>query len=343
MKLSESAAAPALPTRPLARAAMAFTEVGFGGAVIGNLTVETTEHDAAEALSAAWAGGIRYIDTAPHYGLGLSEKRVGAWLAARGPGRPRPLLSTKVGRLLEPVPGAPTGRDAEGFAVPAAYRRVRDYSADGVRRSLEASLARLGVDRIDIVLIHDPDDFWDAASTQAVPALIRMREEGVVGAVGVGMNQAAMLTRFVRETDIDLVMPAGRFTLLDDTCLRELLPAALRRGVGVLAAGVFNSGLLARDEPPPDAHFDYRPAPAHLIRRARVLAATCREHGSTLPAAALHYVLRHPAVLTACLGMRTPSEARRNVALHAAPPPPSLWAALRAEGVPMPEDGPRPA
>ncbi|HEY0816596.1 MAG TPA: aldo/keto reductase, partial [Pseudonocardia sp.] len=323
----------ALPCRRLARCGLGFTEVGFGGAVIGNLGVETTEHEAAETLSAAWAGGVRYLDTAPHYGLGLSERRIGAWLAAAGLGRPRPLLSTKVGRLLEPVAGTPIGRDEEGFAVPAAYRRVRDYSADGVRRSLEASLARLGVDRVDVVLVHDPDDFWDAASTQAVPALIRLREEGVVGAVGVGMNQTAMLTRFVRETDIDVVMPAGRFTLLDDTALRELLPAALRRGVGVLAAGVFNSGLLACDEPRPDAHFDYRPAPAHLLRRARRLAAVCREHGSTLPAAALHYVLRHPAVLTAVLGMRTPSEARRNAALHAAAPPPSLWEALHAEGV----------
>ena len=338
MKRAVGAPAAALPTRHLDRAAMDFTEVGFGGAVIGNLAVETMEHDATEALSAAWAGGIRYIDTAPHYGLGLSERRIGAWLAGRGPGRTRPLLSTKVGRLLEPVAGTPAGRDEEGFAVPAAYRRVRDYSADGVRRSLEASLARLGVDRVDIVLVHDPDDFWDAASTQAVPALIRMREEGVVGAVGVGMNQAAMLTRFVRETDIDLVMPAGRFTLLDDTGLRELLPEALRRGIGVLAAGVFNSGLLARDEPPPDAHFDYRPAPAPLMLRARLLASICREHGSTLPAAAMHYVLRHPAVLTTVLGMRTPSEARRNVALYATPPPSSLWEAFRAEGVTAPED-----
>lgn len=331
-----SAPTSALPTRLLARRGMALTEVGFGGAVIGNLAVEIADLAAAAAMSAAWAGGIRFIDTAPHYGLGLSERRIGSWLSECGPGRP--LLSTKVGRLLEPVAGAPAGRDDEGFAVPATHRRVRDYSADGVRRSLEASLVRLGVDRVDVVLVHDPDEHWEAASRQAVPALIRLRDEGVVGAVGVGMNQAEMLTRFVRETDIDLVMPAGRFTLLDPTGLRELLPETLRRGVGVLAAGVFNSGLLACDEPQPGAHFDYRPAPAPLLRRARLLAATCREHGSTLPAAALHYVLRHPAVVSAVLGMRSASEVRRNLALHAAPPPPSLWEALRADGVPMPED-----
>ena len=328
----------ALPGRHVARCGMTFTEVGFGGAAIGNLAVATTERDAADALSAAWAGGVRYVDTAPHYGLGLSEHRIGSWLANRGPGRSRPLLSTKVGRLLEPVADAPTGRDAEGFAVRATHRRVRDYSADGVRRSLEASLVRLGVDRIDIALVHDPDDFWEEASTQALPALVRMREEGIVGAVGVGMNQADMLIRFVRETDVDLVMPAGRCTLLDPSGLKDLLPEALRRGVGVLAAGVFNSGLLACDEPQAHAHFDYRPAPPHLMQRARRLAALCREHGSTLPAAAMHYVLRHPAVVSAVLGMRSPSEARRNLALYADPPPPSLWGALCAEGVPIPGD-----
>jgi D-threo-aldose 1-dehydrogenase len=142
---------------------MDFTEVGFGAAVIGNLGGETTAREAEGALSAAWAGGVRYVDTAPHYGLGLSERRIGSWLADRGPGRPRPLVSTKVGRLLEPVAGLPVGQDKQGFAVPAAYRRVRDYSADGVRRSLDASLARLGVDRVDIVLVHDPDDRSGAA------------------------------------------------------------------------------------------------------------------------------------------------------------------------------------
>jgi len=338
MTATASSLLSALPGRHVARCGMTFTEVGFGGAAIGNLAVATTERDAADALSAAWAGGVRYVDTAPHYGLGLSEHRIGSWLANGRPGRSRPLLSTKVGRLLEPVADAPTGRDAEGFAVRATHRRVRDYSADGVRRSLEASLVRLGVDRIDIALVHDPDDFWEEASTQALPALVRMREEGIVGAVGVGMNQADMLTRFVRETDVDLVMPAGRCTLLDPSGLKDLLPEALRRGVGVLAAGVFNSGLLACDEPQAHAHFDYRPAPPHLVQRARRLAALCREHGSTLPAAAMHYVLRHPAVVSAVLGMRSPSEARRNLALYADPPPPSLWGALRAEGVPIPGD-----
>ena len=159
----------ALPGRHVARCGMTFTEVGFGGAVIGNLAVETTERDAADALAAAWAGGVRYVDTAPHYGLGLSERRIGSWLANRGTGRSRPLLSTKVGRLLEPVADAHPGRDPEGFAVRATHRRIRDYSADGVRRSLEASLVRLGVDRIDIALVHDPDDFGRRPARRRCP------------------------------------------------------------------------------------------------------------------------------------------------------------------------------
>jgi D-threo-aldose 1-dehydrogenase len=320
-------------TRALIGRDLTLPGIGFGGAVLGNLATETSDHDAHAALNAAWDGGIGYIDTAPHYGLGLSERRIGAWLGATRDSRSgAPVLSTKVGRLLEPVPGGARGWDDEGFAVPATHRRVRDYTADGVRRSLEASLERLGVDRVDVVLVHDPDDFWDEASRQAVPALVKLRDEGVVTAVGVGMNQAEMLTRFVRETDVDLVMLAGRFTLLDDTGLRDLLPEAERRGIGVLAAGVFNSGLLARDEPSATAHFDYRPVTAPVLARARRLAAICREHGTTLPAAALHYVLRHPAVITAVLGMGTSSEVRRNLAIRDVPPPPALWPALAAEG-----------
>jgi len=322
--------------RALTHRDLTLTDLGFGGAALGNLATATSPQDAHGALSTAWDGGIRYIDTAPHYGLGLSERRIGAWLAAtRGVRQEDPVLSTKVGRLLEPVPGSGHGPDEEGFAVEATHRRVRDYTGDGVRRSLEASLERLGVDRVDVVLVHDPDDFWDEASTQAVPALVRLRDQGVIGAVGVGMNQAGMLTRFVRESDVDVVMLAGRFTLLDTTGLGELLPEAGRRGIGVLAAGVFNSGVLALDDPSATAYFDYRPVSTQVLGRARRLAAICREHGTTLPAAALHYVLRHPAVITAVLGMRSPAEVQQNLALHGVPPPPELWPALAAVGVPL--------
>ncbi|WP_156037358.1 aldo/keto reductase, partial [Glycomyces tenuis] len=232
------------------------TELGFGAAQLGNLYRETTEAEASGAVDAAWDAGVRYFDTAPHYGLGLSERRLGAVLA----GRPRDeyVLSTKVGRLLVPTPERAHLRDDGGFAVPAAFRREWDFSRDGILRSLEGSLERLGTDRIDIVYLHDPDEHWDEASTGGVQALVELREQGVVSAIGVGMNQSAMPARFVRETDIDVVMCAGRFTLVDRGALADLLPAALDRGVAVVAAAVYNSGLLAEPRPAADARFDYR-------------------------------------------------------------------------------------
>lgn len=320
----------ALPRRPDVR----LTTLGFGGAPVGNLSGVVPDEVAAAALRASWDLGVRYVDTAPHYGLGLSERRIGS---AYG-GRPREewTLSTKVGRLLEPVPDTGAERDSN-FHVPADHRRVWDFSRDGVRRSLESSLERLGTDRVDVVLVHDPDDHWEAASREAVPALCELRDQGVIGAVGVGMNQSAMLTRFVQETDVDVVMCAGRYSLLEQPALADLLPTAGERGVGVLAAGVFNSGLLARDEPPVTATYDYQPAPEHVLQRARDLAAACREHGTTLPAAAVHLVLAHPAVVSVVLGMSTPEQVTRNAGLLDAAPPAELWPDLVARGLLDPE------
>jgi D-threo-aldose 1-dehydrogenase len=214
-----------LPLRPLGRSGVQVTELSFGGAAIGNLFTEVSEADARAAVDAAWDGGIRTFDTAPHYGLGLSERRLGAALRDRP--REQYVISTKVGRLLEPGPASgPAGPDQAGFAVPADVIRRLDFSADGVRRSLAASLRRLGLDHVDIALIHDPDDHGEQALREAYPALERLRAEGVVRAIGVGMNQAAMLTRFVRETDVDVVLVAGRYTLLDRSAAGGLLPAA---------------------------------------------------------------------------------------------------------------------
>ena len=196
-----------LPSRPLGRSPVRVTEVSFGAAPIGNLFAVVSDDAAAGAVAAAWAGGLRTFDTAPHYGLGLSERRLGA--ALRQYPREDYVLSTKVGRLLEPA-AEPYGPDAEGFAVPAAYRRVLDYSADGVRRSLAASLDRLGLDRIDIAFIHDPDEHGEQAFREAYPALEELRAQGLVRAIGAGMNQAEMLTRFVTDTDVDVVLVAGR-------------------------------------------------------------------------------------------------------------------------------------
>ena len=306
------------------------TELGFGGAQIGNLYRVTGEEEAADAVRAAWEAGIRYFDTAPHYGLGLSERRLGA--ALRAFPREGLVLSTKVGRLLEPT-GRSDQPDPEGFAVPATTRRVRDYSRDGVRRSIEASLERLGLDRIDVALIHDPDDHLTQALGEAAPALSQLRDEGVIGAYGAGMNQSAALTRFVRETDADVVMLAGRYTLLEQPALADLLPAALERGVGVINVGVYNSGLLARPRPATGASYNYAAAPAELIARAHRIADVCERHGTTLPVAALAFGLRHPAVVGVALGLRNRAQVEESIERYRAPVPPALWAELGEAGL----------
>ena len=305
---------------------LAVSELGFGGASLGNLYVETSDADARATVDAAWDGGVRYFDTAPHYGLGLSERRLGAALA----GRPRAeyALSTKVGLLLAPNP-APTGSDlgSGGFAVPDDLVRRFDFSRDGVLRSLEASLGRLGVSGVDIVYVHDPDEHVDQAIAEAIPALAELRDQGVIGAVGVGMNQWQAPLRMVREADLDVVMLAGRWTLLDRSGA-PLLAECAQRGVAVVAAAPYNSGLLARDWPEPGDHFDYGRAPADILDRARSLAGICRRHGTRLPAAALQFPLRHPAVTAVVAGMRTADEVNAALQLLAEPVPGAAWAEL---------------
>jgi D-threo-aldose 1-dehydrogenase len=301
---------------------MKFPDMGFGAAPIGNLFRAVSDEQARQCVDAAWDSGVRLFDTAPHYGLGLSERRVGAALR----GRSGYVLSTKVGRRL--VPGDPAP-DTEGFDVVSGLRRVWDFSRDGVRRSLEESLVRLGLDRIDLALIHDPDEQVEAALTEAYPALAELRSQGVVKAIGLGMNQWRVPLRFVEETDLDAVMLAGRYTLLDQSGL-PLLDACAARGVQVLAAGVFNSGLLATDEP--SGTFDYLPAPGALLERARELARVCARHGVPLPQAAIAFPARHPAVSTVVLGARSAEEVRRNAALRARPVPDALWEELGLSG-----------
>lgn len=309
---------------------MAFTELGFGAAQLGNLNRETTDEASAAAVDAAWDAGIRVFDTAPHYGLGLSERRLGA--ALRGRPRDEYVLSTKVGRLLEPTPERAGEQDEHGFHVPATHRRVWDFSRDGILRSLEASLERLGLDRVDVVYLHDPDDHLEQAATEGMDALVALRDEGVVGAIGAGMNQSAALAELVRRSDVDVVMLAGRYTLLDQGALDDLLPLALERGVGVVAAGVYNSGLLSRAEVQADAHFDYLPASDELVARARALAERCAAHGVTLPDAAVQLPLRHPAVVSVVLGTRTAEQVREGVRRASAPIPQALWRELEASG-----------
>ncbi|POX51026.1 aldo/keto reductase [Streptomyces sp. Ru72] len=310
--------------------------LAFGAAGIGNLYSEVSEEQAYDAVQAAWQSGIRYFDTAPHYGLGLSERRLGAVL--REHPRTAYTVSTKVGRLLEPTDEG--GDDlANGFAVPATHRRVWDFSADGVRRSLEASLDRLGLDRVDVVYLHDPDDHAGQAFREGYPALERLRSEGLVGAIGAGMNQAGMLTRFVRETDVDVVLCAGRYTLLDQRALTELLPAAAERGVSVVVGGAFNSGLLA--DPRPGATFNYATAPEELLDRALRLKTLAERHGTTLRAAALAFCSAHPAVASVLVGARSAGEVRDCAEQFAATVPAGFWQELREAGL-LPPHAPVP-
>ncbi|MDX3133228.1 aldo/keto reductase, partial [Streptomyces europaeiscabiei] len=264
--------------RKITNTSVELTELGFGASVIGNLYRVTSVEDATAAIEAAWEAGIRYFDTAPHYGLGLSELRLGAVLRQRP--RAEYVVSSKVGRLLVPNE-RPQGVDSEGFVVPDDLRRQWDFSRDGVLRSIEDTLDRTGLDRLDVVYLHDPDDHWQQAADEAMPTLAELRDQGVISAIGAGMNQSAMLTRFLNETPADMVMLAGRYTLLDQSALDDVLPTAHRTGKNVIAAGAFNSGLLSHNRPTEGTTYDYQTAPTPLIDRARAIADICEQHGTT--------------------------------------------------------------
>lgn len=323
-----------MPTSTL-RTGTALTEFGLGGAQLGNLGRITTDEQAHSLMDEAWRRGVRHFDTAPHYGLGLSERRLGALLA----GFPRDAftLSTKAGRALVPQKHAPGQMDDGGFAVPATHRREWDFSREGILRSVEQSMQRLDVDRLDIVYLHDPDHHAEQALADGVGALIELREQGVVTSIGVGMNQSALPTRFVRETDVDVVMLAGRYTLLEQPALTDLLPAAVEHGVGIVNVGVYNSGLLARRRVTPDATYDYAPAPAEIIARANAIAAVCEAHGTDLPTAALQFGLRHPAIASVVLGCRDRTQIAENLDRFEAEIDPELWVELAQRGL-IPDD-----
>lgn len=320
--------------RPLGRGGLTVGPLAFGSAPIGNLGRVVGDDEWPGALDAAYEAGVRYFDTAPHYGLGLAERRLAAKLPADC------VISTKVGRVLVPGPG--DGMDDEGYAVPTTQVRVRDYSRDGVLRSLEASLERLGRDRVDILFVHDPDVHYREALEGAFPALEELRSQGVITSYGAGMNQSEMLADFARETDLDVLMLAGRYTLLEQRALDDLLPECERRGVSVVAAGVFNSGLLARARPRVDATYNYEPAPPEILARANRIADVLERHGTTLPVAAAQFPLAHPAVATVCLGARDRAQVERNAALFDQPVPEAAWQELVAEGL-LRETAPVPA
>jgi len=303
--------------------------IGLGTAPIGGLYTAVEEDAACATVERALDRGVRLVDTAPLYGYGLAERRVGAALASRP--RDDYVLATKVGRLLRPG-GAPDPTQT----VDPTLAPVFDFTYDGALRSVEESLERLGLDRVDIVHIHDPDHHFEAALTGAYAALDRLRAEGTIGAVGVGMNQVEMLCRLAREADFDCFLVAGRYTLLDQSALGELLPLCEERGVEVILGGVLNSGLLAGG-----TTFNYHPAPPEWVERARALERVCERHAVRLTAAALQFPLAHPAVRCILVGARSAAELDDDLDLLAAPIPPDLWAELRAEGL-LAEDVPVP-
>jgi D-threo-aldose 1-dehydrogenase len=312
------------------------TTLSLGTAPLGNLFTPVSDADAAAVLRCALDAGVRHFDTAPHYGVGLAEERVGRALEPEPPGSYT--VATKAGRLLSPLQPGETEPE-EGYVQTPRRKRTWDLTEAGMRQSLEDSLDRMGLDRIDILYLHDPDDFEAEALATAIPALVRMRDEGLIGAVGAGMNQAEMLTRFVREIDIDLVLCAGRYTLLDQRGLSDLLPACVEHGVSVMLGGAFNSGLLAN--PRPGATFNYTTASAELVAKAQALQEVCQRHDVPLTAAALQFPLAHPAVVAVLTGPRNPIETTQNIEAFQLDLPDTLWADFRSSGL-VPEDVPLP-
>ena len=314
----------------LGRTGLNVTALGFGATAIGGMYEEVSDTQASAVVDAAWDQGIRYYDAAPQYGLGLGEMRLGAGLARRP--RDEYVLSTKVGRLLRAdAPPNPDDFGPDGLPFDKGtpdVATVYDYSRDGVLTSIEESLTRLGKDRLDIVYVHDPDNYVAEALAGAFPALIELREQGVISAVGAGMNQTAALETFARETDPDLFLLAGRYTLLEQGALDTFLPLCAERGIAVVAGGAYNSGLLA--DPNPGTHYNYLPAPGPLIERAQQLRAVCTRHDVPLKAAAIQFPAAHPVVAAVLTGSRRDTELSENIALFDLPIPAELWDDLRA-------------
>jgi D-threo-aldose 1-dehydrogenase len=323
--------------------------LGFGGAPLGNLFRSVDDDRASELVRQAFDRGIRYFDTAPHYGNGLSERRLGSGL--RGVPRDDCALSSKVGRILVADPGA--RREQHGYVALPPFRQRWDYSRDGTLRSIDESLRRLGMSRLDIVYVHDIDRSTHGAEQPgrfreamdgAFPALAELREQGVIGGSGLGVNDVGICLDVLERADIDVILLAGRYTLLDQSALGELFPLCLQRGVDIVAGGVFNSGILATGTRPDDGgspYYDYAPASADVIARTARIEAQCAEFGVPLAAAALQFPRAHPAVTCVLTGVRSVAELQQNLELTELPLPSTFWKSLREHGL-LPTDAPTP-
>jgi D-threo-aldose 1-dehydrogenase len=316
----------------LGRTNVSVSPLGFGTGPIGGWptpVASITDDEAAVTLEAAWDAGIRYYDTAPLYGLGIGEKRLGHFLVDRS--RAEFVVSTKVGRLVRSRSVGDPGWPENGWNY--------DFTERGVRRSIDESLARTGLDRFDVLLIHDPDEHVDEALDAPLRVLRELRSNGLVGAIGAGMNWTPQLTRLVREGDFDCVMLAGRYTLLEQPALDDVLPTCLARGVSVLAAGVFNSGILAA---PDGATYNYAEAPEHVRGRVRQIAEICDRYETPIAAAAIQFPLAHPAVASVVVGVRSRVKVEENARLLDVRIPGSLWRDLKRAGL-LRHDAPTPS
>jgi D-threo-aldose 1-dehydrogenase len=322
-------------------AELKFTELGFGAAPLGNLYRAHSNKDAHATLEAAWKAGIRYFDTAPLYGLGLSETRLNSFLREKK--RSDYIISTKVGRLLEVC--EPSKRTGIGKFFDTPSRREKfDYSYDGFMRSFEFSFERLGLDSIDVLLVHDCDIFTHGSKAASdahintviksgLKALRKLRDEKVIKAFGAGVNEWQVCQTLAEQGDFDLFLLAGRYTLLEQTeSLNSFLPLCEKRGIGIILGGPYNSGILATG-PKKGAFYNYEPAPKHILERVAKIEAVCKANKVKLPQAALRFPLTHPAVVTVIAGAVSPKEVGLNVKTMSAKIPKSVWKQLKAEGL----------
>lgn len=341
---ASSPGASPLPIRRFGRMPFGVTAMGFGGAPLGNFITPIAQRDADATLEAAWEAGIRMFDTAPLYGSGLSERRLGLFLSRFR--REDYVISTKVGYLLQP--GRPEGGP---WTNGGPFRPVYDYSYSGCTRSFKDSLQRLGLDHVDIVMIHDVDvvnhgkaaqaRFFDTAVDEGWQALVELRAQGRIRAIGIGVNEWQVCHAALLARDFDCILPAGEYSLLRHDCLKQLLPLCEERDIAVIAGGGYHGGILATGAVP-GAKFDYAPAPPAIMDRVRRIEAVCGRYSVSLPAAATQFILAHPAISTLIHGVRSPRQLQTNIEWLQAPIPPEFWQALKAEAI-LPADAPVPS